>query len=321
MAVHCLTAVVSQNKDVEIILLTKKPFRQLFENIPQVITFDIDLKGKHKGITGLRKAVKEIISAHQIDCYADIHNVLRTKLIKLFLPIKVKKATINKGRKDKKKLTKRKNKKLHQLKHSVERYADVFRKLGLNIDLNKKTVLPNFEPSKDIEHILNISIPKIGIAPFAKHKSKAYPTEKMEEVIKELSKEHFIILFGGGKKEQEITEKWQNSYNNVLSVIGKFSMKEEICIIDNCQAIVTMDSGNMHLASLTKTKIVSIWGATHPYAGFSPFTNSQNVTFIQKELFCRPCSVFGNKECYRKNYECLDIKTDIIINDKKINLS
>jgi ADP-heptose:LPS heptosyltransferase len=69
--------------------------------------------------------------------------------------------------------------------------------------------------------------------------------------------------------------------------------------------MLTMDSGNMHLASLVETPNVSIWGATHPYAGFYGFgQNPDNA--VQIELSCRPCSVYGNKPCFRKDYACMN---------------
>ncbi|MBN2662051.1 MAG: glycosyltransferase family 9 protein [Bacteroidales bacterium] len=312
ISVHVLTAFLEQNPDTEIILLTKPPFKQLFKNIKKIKTFDVDLKNKHKSIKGLKKLCQEITSEYKIDFYADLHNVLRTKLISFFLPNNIKKTKIDKGRREKKQLTRRKNKKLQQLKHSAERYADVFRKLGFKLDLTIPTKKTIFAPSKNIAHILSLQSPKIGIAPFAKHHSKTYPIDRIEKIIAELNKKHTILLFGGGKTEKEITEKLETKYQNVNSIIGKFSMSDEISLLNNCKAVLTMDSGNMHLASLTNTKIISIWGATHPFLGFSAF-NKQNSTFIQKDINCRPCSVFGNKKCYKRTYECMDINENMII--------
>jgi ADP-heptose:LPS heptosyltransferase len=68
--------------------------------------------------------------------------------------------------------------------------------------------------------------------------------------------------------------------------------------------MVSMDSANMHLASLVNTPVISIWGATHPYAGFYGF-NQDESNAIQIDLPCRPCSIFGNKPCCRGDYACL----------------
>lgn len=312
ISVHVLNSFLEQNPDIEIILLTKPPFKILFENIDRIKIFDADLKNKHKGFFGIRKLCKEITSSYKIDLYADLHDVIRSKLIHFFLPNSIKKAKIDKGRKEKKQLTKKNNKKLHQLKHSAERYADVFRDLGFDVDLTKPVKKPIYIQSKNIAQILGLPSPKIGIAPFAKHKSKTYPIARMEKVAKELARSHTVLIFGGGNKEKEIAESWAKETENITSIIGKYSMKDEIALMNNCKAMITMDSGNMHLASLTNTKIISIWGATHPFAGFTAFGKNEKI-FIQKELSCRPCSVFGNKECYKGTYECLDIDEKEII--------
>ena len=70
-----------------------------------------------------------------------------------------------------------------------------------------------------------------------------------------------------------------------------------------------MDSGNMHLASLVGTRVLSIWGATHPYAGFMGFGQHESDC-IQRDLNCRPCSVYGNKKCRLGDYRCMDIPSE-----------
>jgi ADP-heptose:LPS heptosyltransferase len=77
--------------------------------------------------------------------------------------------------------------------------------------------------------------------------------------------------------------------------------------------MVTMDSANMHLASLVATPVVSIWGATHPYAGFMGWNQSIDNA-VQTDLPCRPCSIYGKKDCMRGDYACLyQIKPETIV--------
>ncbi|MEA3450987.1 MAG: glycosyltransferase family 9 protein [Bacteroidota bacterium] len=317
IAVHVLKAVLEQNKDIEILLLTNPFLIQLFKNIKRISFVNVDLKEKHTGIKGIKLLAKEITSEYEIDAFVDIHNVLRTKLLKTFLPSKIKTSTINKGRIEKKKATKKKNKKLKKLTHSAERYAQTFIKAGINVDLN------NYE--SDFEHSASPELEKfkekfqekkIAIAPFAAHKTKMLPIEIMQEIIKKIPSDYSVFIFGGGKSENQIAEKWQSEFKNIYSMIGKFSMTDEISMIDSCDYTITMDSGNMHLASLTKTKIISVWGATHPYLGFSPF-KKENTIYLQKDLACRPCSVFGNKKCFRDKMYCLDFDADEIIDKIK----
>ena len=113
-----------------------------------------------------------------------------------------------------------------------------------------------------------------------------------------------IFLFGGGKREIEILTQWANQYSSATCIAGKLKMDAELALMSHLDVMVSMDSGNMHLASLVNTPVVSIWGATHPLAGFMGWKQSEENA-IQVDLPCRPCSVYGNKPCYRKDYACL----------------
>ena len=156
----------------------------------------------------------------------------------------------------------------------------------------------------------------IGIAPFAKHKGKIYPPELMEKVIADLSQivHAKIFLFGGGKEEQEILGSWAQKYERVVSLADKrYGFPAEMALMSHLDVMVSMDSANMHLASLVGTTVVSIWGATHPYCGFKGWRQNEG-NMIQLPMTCRPCSVFGNKPCHRGDYQCLaGIPSQVVI--------
>ncbi len=153
----------------------------------------------------------------------------------------------------------------------------------------------------------------IGIAPFAAHKGKIYPLERMESVIASISRTgEPVYLFGGSKAETDILESWASKYPNTTSVAGKMSLAEELALIRTLRVMLTMDSGNMHLASLVGTRVVSIWGATHPKAGFLG-VGQKPEDCIQLDLPCRPCSIYGNKTCRFGDYRCLNIAPEQII--------
>jgi ADP-heptose:LPS heptosyltransferase len=98
-------------------------------------------------------------------------------------------------------------------------------------------------------------------------------------------------------------------YNNVISVPHiKHSMADELSLLSHCDLMLTMDSAWMHLASLVGLPVVSVWGATHPFAGFMGWKQSAGNA-VQVDLPCRPCSVYGNKPCMRGDYACLNLIT------------
>ena len=89
-------------------------------------------------------------------------------------------------------------------------------------------------------------------------------------------------------------------------------MYQELILMSHLDVMVSMDSANMHLASITGTKVVSVWGATHPYAGFMGWRQSEDNA-VQLPLACRPCSIFGNKPCRRGDFACMTgIKPEMI---------
>ncbi|MCF6367120.1 MAG: glycosyltransferase family 9 protein, partial [Bacteroidales bacterium] len=236
-------------------------------------------------------------------------NEIRSKVLSFFFKLdSIKTHKIDKEKKEKKQLINRNKKVLKQLKHTTQRYVETFLKADIKIELNNTNSQNKFEINPEIEHLFQNSSKKIGIAPFAMHLQKQYPIEKMTEVIYLLEKKGYeIFIFGGGNNEKRTAEKIGKKSNNVHSLIGKFSLEDEIVIISKLNLMLTMDSANMHIAALTGIKIISVWGATHPFAGFTPFVPVEKSYIIQNEtLSCRPCSVYGNKKCFKETLECLN---------------
>ena len=264
------------------------------------------MEGVHKGILGIKKLSNELLEQN-IDAVADIHNVLRSKILRFFFSFSNKKiAVIDKGRTEKKALIRTQNKIFKQLRSTHERYADVFRTLGFKVDLSKHQFpLKKEIPSNIIELIKNNDKILIGIAPFAQYKSKMYPLDLMEEVIRELSgnSNYKIIFFGGGKKEVDILNSFKEKYKGTFSLAGKLKLAEELIVVSHLDCMLSMDSANAHLASMQGVKTISLWGVTHPFTGFYPFDQPVEYAIIPdlKKFPNIPCSIYGNKVC--KGYE------------------
>jgi ADP-heptose:LPS heptosyltransferase len=308
IAASVMKEVTAQNPEICFIFATRAFFAPFFYDIPNAEVFFIDFKEKHKGLSGLFKLYKELNKKYKIDAIADLHDVLRTKIIKLcflFSLKKIKIATITKGRNEKRALCNDKMQKA-PLKPTWQRYAEVFQKLKIKTNIKPTPI--SYLPEK---------IKKIGVSPFAQHKGKIYPPGLLEKVLEMLQKNYEIYLFGGGKNEQELCEKWQTKYANVHSLVGKKTLIEELDFISTLDVMLSMDSAGMHLASLCNVPCVSIWGATHPYSGFVGFGQENNPQ-IQLDLPCRPCSVYGNKHCKYNDYRCLyGIKPEVIVQSLK----
>ena len=294
MLVPVVRAAAEQYPDVQITILTQQRMADLFADMPANVNFHgVDIK---------RQSLQEIVAGlGKYEAVADMHGVLRSMYVRWRMRLRgAQVACIDKGRRSKRQLVQGN---IHEpLKHTTERYAEVFAALGLPIKLRVK---PRIDRT-------TTGLP-LGIAPFAAHKGKVYPLDRMAAVVEMLSaKGEHVILFGGGKEEQAVLEGWAMKYKGVESVAGKMSLGEELDMMRGLRVMLSMDSANMHLASLVGTRVVSVWGATHPNAGFLGI-GQQESDCIQRELSCRPCSIYGNKKCRYGDYRCLAIKPEEIV--------
>ncbi|MBO9659439.1 MAG: glycosyltransferase family 9 protein [Chitinophagaceae bacterium] len=319
MTVPVLHQLLQQYPQLQLTVVTTPAFAPVFAALERTKVIGLEKRGRHKGFLGIYKLFRELRSDNRFDAVADLHNVLRSKVLRsLFLFAGTRVAKIDKGRKEKKELTIKENKKLVQLKTSFERYADVFAELGfpVKLDRNKQTYPRQSLPSS----AASLFVPGkkyIGIAPFAKHGEKMYPVDRMLAVIQQLhsTDQHQLFLIGGGKEEVKLLNEWAGQFPGVTNLAGKFSFGEELAIISNLDKMISMDSANMHLASLFGVPVVSIWGATHPYAGFYGWgQKAENAA--QVDLYCRPCSVFGNKPCYRGDHACMEQLPESLVIEK-----
>ena len=306
MTVPVIRALAEQSRslgtNVKITVVSRLFFKPFFEGIPNVDFFSVDVNGRHKGFLGLLKLHSDL-KQFNIDAVADLHNVLRSQIIRnLFALSGSKVAFTDKGRAEKKALIRAKDKIFQPLKSMVERHVDTFNQLGFKIDLSN----PLF-PEKEVlsNEIIQLSGEKkddkwIGIAPFAQYESKVYPLDLMQKVIDDLASDsnNKLFLFGGGNKEIQILNSFTKGKYNVINVSGKLKLPLELDLISNLDVMLSMDSGNAHIAAMLGVKVITLWGATHPFAGFAPFNQPlENCLTADREKYpLLPTSVYGNKK-------------------------
>lgn len=327
MTIPVMQQVLEQNPDIQIVFVANKNWGALCEGIPRLIFFPADLKGEHKGLKGLYRLYKAILASWKIDAVADLHHVLRSQIVRtLFRLSGCPVWAIDKGRAEKRALARPEEKVMMPLTSTIERYATVFRQLGLSLTINAtKPVFPR-QPLTD--DLMAITGPKsndkwIGMAPFATYKEKTYPLEKMEEVLAALVKRRGVkvLLMGGGAAEIAQLTALAVKYPEAVVVAGRFTLSAELAIISNLDVMISMDSANMHLASLYRVPVVSVWGATHPFAGFMGYGQCESNAIQLESLSCRPCSIFGNKPCFRGDHACMEWIPPVAIVDKVLKVA
>ena len=319
MTIPLLYSLSETYPEYRFIFVSRDRFGQFFINKPKNLDFIGINLANYKGLRDLYKLYCEL-SAFKPDAFADLHDVLRTKILRTYFRLfgRTKVACIDKGRKEKKELTKESNTNKQWLKSTFERYREVFTQLGLPFTPRFTSLFKN--EKGNIDDFAATLPPKgndrwIGIAPFARHNGKIYPLEKMEEVVSLLSKEQRIkiFFFGNGPEEEQTINQWRNKFVNTISFIGKSNFNGELRLISHLDAMLCMDSANMHMASLVGTPVLSIWGATSPLAGFLGWQQHKEDC-IELEMACRPCSIFGNKPCRFGDYRCMNISPQTIVN-------
>lgn len=312
MTVPPLYSVCRAHPEVEFLLLTKPVAASLFVERPANLrVLGVDFR-QYKGIGGLRRLMAEIRRDFDFDAMADLHDVLRTKILRLLALAAGKLVRhIRKGRRGKRALTRRRNKVLLPLTTSRARYRETFDRLGLRCELTFDGFYRD-APASPALYAAAAQPPRpgetrIAIAPFAAHRGKIWPLDLTEKVAAHFASrpDTTVFLFGAGKEEDNILGQWAMRYDNMVNMAQhRLGLEAELALLSTCRVMLSMDSANMHLASLVRLPVVSIWGATHPYCGFYGWRQDP-ASIVEMDLLCRPCSVFGDKPCMRGDYFCL----------------
>lgn len=300
------------NPEKHFYFLTRKHPARMFINRPDNLTIlGIDTDD-YKGVGGMFRLARELRSKYGIDLYLDLHSVLRTRLLALAMTLAgVRTRRLHKGRRDKRALTRRRHKVVLQVKPMTRRYLDVFRRGDIPLKGRFKSLFGDGKGDPAV--FAAVTPPRaagekwLAVAPFAKHAGKIYPVELLDKVVGEFAnkKDWKIFIFGFGADESAAIDKMCQGRPNVVNMArAELGMDAEQHLLSHCTVMLSMDSANMHLASLVGLRAVTVWGATHPYAGFLGWNQNMADT-VQLDMVCRPCSVFGNKPCLRGDYHCM----------------
>ncbi|WP_435355027.1 glycosyltransferase family 9 protein [Emticicia sp. SJ17W-69] len=286
-----------QYPNAEVHFATKKQFRVLLENNPYI-----------DKILLLEKSLNEFIKDLQSEDYdyiIDLHNNLRTSIIKFKLP--AKSFSFDKLNFKKWLLV---NLKINQMPdiHIVDRYLKTVESLGVK---NDNRGLDYFIPEKD-NILLENTKPFVAYAIGGQHFTKKLPTHKIIEICKNIDSN--IILLGG-KEDFEIGEQIQkNIGDKVINACGKYNLNQSASLLQQANYVISHDTGLMHIAAALKKSIISIWGNTVPSFGMYPYLTKYQI-IENNDISCRPCSKIGFKKCPKGHFKCME---DLEVNDLKI---
>ncbi len=310
MTLPLVYAVARAHPEHEFTLLTQPFFTGLLTSPPDNLeAMAIDIRQEAKSLGGLLRYIGRL-KRERFDVIIDLHDVLRTKLIRWsYLPSR-RSATyhLRKPRHQRKLLLQaaRAGKPLPAVPSMIDLYRGTLEQAGLSVP----SELPRLETIADKCHALLAEgqgrVP-VGIAPFASTDAKTYDLEQMQALVAELSRSnrYQLYLFGSRGREASVLQAWRDSYANTTIVAGRLDLPDELALMQRLRCLVSMDSANMHLASAVGTPVVSLWCSTHPKAGFLGLGQKLEDALMDESISCRPCSIFGQvKRCIKGNMPC-----------------
>lgn len=318
LLVPVLKSLTAAHPQVSVTLVTRPRFASFFAGIDGVKVFEADVDYTYNGMLGLRDLFRALLRKGDYDVVIDMHDHIRTIVLRsMFKLFGSRVIVFDKGRKEKKELTRKENKVVSPLPHTVLRYKKAFEKAGFSFPLlNAPYLLPTDESIAFVkEWLVKNNLEKkekwIGIAPFALHQTKIWPVNNYIALIETLTGhgDYKFFLFGGGKKEMGFFFQLKERFPEQCIVVAEqMKIRDEIALMQYLDLMICLDSSNMHLSALAGVPLLSIWGGTHPDAGFGPFGKdaSDILQISRDELYCRPCSVYGKETCHRGDFACLN---------------
>lgn len=290
--IRCLS---TQLNDVEIHYLTKSRFAGIIESNPYITK-----------VYSYKESLKEVfplLRNERYDQVIDLHNNIRSHRVKwtLMRPS----VSFNKLNIEKWLMVRFKVNRLPAI-HIVDRYLETVSFLGVKNDAKG---LDYFIPEKDEIQITKdypeLSGGYIAVAIGGNHITKIMPADLVADVINNLN---LPVILLGGKEDAERGELIVRlTQNKSLNLCGRLSLMGSASIIKQAHAVISNDTGMMHIAAAFQRPMVSVWGNTIPEFGMYPYLSDSTPSYIAevKNLKCRPCSKLGYKDCPLKHFNCM----------------
>lgn len=309
MSVRAVEALRRTYPDLEITVATKLKFARFYQFVPDINILTLPPDGSFRSLWKLMREARK----SGVNVVADIHNTIRGKIIRLYFRLHgVRTAHLDKMRAARAALKRNRGAGVVYMRHNVLRFCDVFARAGFPV------------PEPEAEERIVRPVPEVfgkktgrwaGYAPFASKALKIYP-EAQSRVLAGMMSAEFdrLFIFSGPGKEKEFAAALEAEYDNVTAVFGRTDIWGEIDLMSNLDILVSMDSSAMHMASIVGAPTVTVWGATHPAAGFYAYGSDVEKSCVQLELDCRPCSIYGEGKCRRGDFKCMrDISPEMIM--------
>jgi len=302
--------------DSQIDFLIKSEYSELLENNPHIsnlIKFHTTT-----GISGL-KELKYLIIENAYDYIFDLHNNMRSNYLRRGLRSKTK-DRIKKNKLIQFLYVKFKINRYSGIIPIPERYLNVGKPSGINDDNAGLEIFWNNEYEESAIKILEENGIKqneifYALGPGAGFYTKRWPLEYYQVFVKNILEKHHckVVVLGDDNDRQQgdILKK----HDTVIDLTGQLSLLQSAVVLSKSRALISNDTGLMHMATAVKAPLLAIFGSTVKEFGFFPY-RSESIVVENKDLKCRPCSHIGKHECPKQHFKCMKEITPEIIEKK-----
>ncbi len=187
----------------------------------------------------------------------------------------------------------------------VQRYAA--------LGLDAQAALPNELPAPKLlapvasaakvldKFAIDTSKPILALCPGAAYgPAKRWPMEYFAQIAKQKIAAGWQVWFFGSNQDNLVIDNIRGQISaTTISFAGKIDLLETIDLLSSVTAVVTNDSGLLHMAASLDKPLVAIYGSTS--AEFTPPLGPKSK-IVQEDLPCRPCF---KRECPLRHLNCM----------------
>lgn len=299
-----IRAIKTQFHHIKIDMLIREEYADVIKLNPYIDKKLLFKKGDKGNIDLI-----EQLRANRYELVIDLQNNLRSK--KIISSLKIRNVKFPKKSFDKFLLVNFKINKLRKAQQIPVRYSNTIQ----NLKLDEQGLDLFTDKSANAELFGKNNL--MGFCPGARHFTKRWPKEYFIELGNRLTQDGYRIILFGGKIDKEICAELVNKISGAINLSNNDELLQTASDMKLCKAVVCNDSGLMHTASSTGTKVIAIFGSTVKEFGFAPF-NCSNLILENNSLTCRPCSHIGRSNCPKKHFECMkSIKPEFVFKKLK----
>jgi ADP-heptose:LPS heptosyltransferase len=299
----------------EISFFTRQEYSDLVEmiaSVDRIVAFEYE--HKHAQKSSVREKLGSINTTY--DLAMDIHKVNRSRFVLKNLKAN-KKVTYNKNGLYRLWAVITKNKQIET--HTLDRYLAPLEKLELNIDTRiPALVIPESAVARADQIISKNELEKnnfIVLAVGASHPTKHYPIPQFVELARMINKKYNKKILVVEKQHFEYLNLFEDLVKSKVLMLGiGYDIQTLAALLSAAELTVSNDSGVMHLSAASGTPTFGLFGPTHPVLGFSPLGKNCHAMTVNQS--CSPCSLHGQRLCYRDEQYCFTKLTSELIIDK-----